>query len=333
MLEDYWYIVLPSRKLKNKPIAVTLFDKPYVIFKSHGNIVALEDRCAHRHAPLSKGKICDGHIQCPYHGWQYDHTGTLKHIPSLGKPTQTLKIKSFPAIDDGSYIWICPSGNPSHPKPLPFLCLQEKGYSTFRLQNRFSAPVDHCLENFLDCPHATHVHDFWFRTHANQSTKATVRTLHDGAEVEYFKEPREKSIVWWMLSNAKSSMRHTDRFIAPATSRVEYQFSDQRHYIITSHCTPVTNQHTEVYTTITFKFGAIAWIIRPFFHLLSNLIIKQDVDILAQQAKTISQFPESNFMSTEADLLYPHIYAFRNAIIHNQPLPQPTPAKEVEIIL
>lgn len=333
MLEDYWYVALPSRKLKSKPVSITLFAKPYVIFKSQGKVFALEDRCAHRHAPLSKGKICDGHIECPYHGWQYDHTGSLKYIPSVGKPKQSLKIKSFPTIDDGAYIWICPSGTPRQEAPLPFLCLNEKGYSTFRLQNRFAAPVEHCLENFLDCPHAAHVHNFWFRTPAKQSVKAIVRTFEDGAEVEYFQEPRKKSIVWWMLSDTKSSMRHTDRFIAPATSRVEYIFDDHRHYIITSHCSPISNQLTEVYTTITFKLSKIAFLIKPLFHALSKIIIKQDVKMIAQQAITMSQFSESHFMSTEADLMYPHICSFRKAIIDNLPLPTSTNPKEVDIIL
>lgn len=333
MLEDYWYIALSSSQLKHKPISVTMFDEPIVLFRSQNKVTALEDRCAHRHAPLSKGKICQGKISCPYHGWQYDESGKLAYIPSLGVPKGRLQIKSYPTKEYGGYIWICPSGKPSQEAPKPFIHLNDKGYATFRMQNTFDASVEQCLENFLDCPHAMHVHDFWFRTRSNEKTTVRVSSLVDGAKVEYFKEPRKKSLVWWLLSNSKATMKHTDRFIAPATSRVEYIFSDNRHYIITSHCTPINNIKTEVYTTISFRFGHIACLIKPFFHMLSKIIIKQDVEILNHQANTIKMFPESNFKSTESDLLYPYILSFRDAIAFNKPHPQPDNTKELSIIL
>ena len=41
-----------------------------------GKVAALEDRCAHRFAPLSMGKIVGGdRVQCPYHGLEYDTSG------------------------------------------------------------------------------------------------------------------------------------------------------------------------------------------------------------------------------------------------------------------
>ncbi len=39
-----------------------------------GNPAALEDRCCHRTAKLSKGWCRNGNIVCGYHGWEYDVT-------------------------------------------------------------------------------------------------------------------------------------------------------------------------------------------------------------------------------------------------------------------
>jgi hypothetical protein len=50
-------------------------------------------------------------------------------------------------------------------------------------------------------------------------------------------------------------IQHTDRYIASATTGVDYIFSNQRHYIITPSCTPITENETEVYTVITFQAG------------------------------------------------------------------------------
>ena len=35
-------------------------------------VAALEDRCAHRAAPLSRGSLVDDQVVCPYHGFTYD---------------------------------------------------------------------------------------------------------------------------------------------------------------------------------------------------------------------------------------------------------------------
>ena len=41
------------------------------VFKHRGAISAVTDVCAHQGGPLGEGKIIDGCITCPWHGWQY----------------------------------------------------------------------------------------------------------------------------------------------------------------------------------------------------------------------------------------------------------------------
>ena len=80
----YWQIACRSRDLRRSPRAVTIGDRPLVLFRdAQGDAVALEDRCAHRNAPLSIGRVCKGRLQCRYHGWEYDSEGRAAHIPAL----------------------------------------------------------------------------------------------------------------------------------------------------------------------------------------------------------------------------------------------------------
>ena len=54
--------------------------------QGNGEVAALEDRCAHRFAPLSMGEVIGGNrIQCPYHGLEYDKTGECVHNPHGNK--------------------------------------------------------------------------------------------------------------------------------------------------------------------------------------------------------------------------------------------------------
>lgn len=315
-LHNYWYIAATERDVRRKPQCLTLFDRHYVVFHAgNGRFAAMEDRCPHRNAPLSAGKVCNGQIRCPYHGWQFAADGRLARIPALdGQALPAIRIPTVHCTAQDGYVWLCP-GNPATPAPLPFPHLNEAGWTSFRMRTRFAAPVAQCLENFLDCPHAVYVHDSWFRSATGKPVRATLRHLADGAEVEYENEPREQSWVWRLLQNSGTEMRHTDRFIAPATSRVDYRFSDRKHYIITSSCTPISENETEVHTVISFRYGRLGPLVRLVFEPLSHLIIGQDVDIMQRQRDNIRRFGgRERFYTSEADLLLPAIQAWRQAL-------------------
>ena len=201
------------------------------------------------------------------------------------------------------------------------------------MYNRFNAPIESCLENFLDCPHATFVHRSWFRSPSNRPVRCNVRALDDGAQAEYFDEPREKSLVWSLLSPSGSDMRHTDRFIAPSTTRVDYVFSPYKHYTITSSCTPVTDELTDVHTVITFRYKIWGPLIRLVFEPLARRIIAQDVETLKLQHRNLSRYDDRAFRVIEQDVLMPHIRRWRRLLeAGERPVDQSEPY-DVQIVI
>ena len=53
-----------------------LLGTQYVVFRDgDGQAHVLNDTCVHRGGSLSKGKVVDGCIECPYHGWQFAGDG------------------------------------------------------------------------------------------------------------------------------------------------------------------------------------------------------------------------------------------------------------------
>ena len=335
LLHNYWYIAARERDVRRRPQSVTLFGQPYVVFATgHDQYGALQDRCPHRNAPLSAGKVCQGQIQCPYHGWRFDHHGALADIPALaGQTLPNICVPSAHCVAQDGYVWLC-VGTPASAAPLPFPHLNEPGWHHFRLRTRFAAPVAQCLENFLDCPHAVYVHNRWFRAPTGKPVQVRLRHLDDGAQIEYQNEPREHSWVWRLLQNSATEMTHTDRFIAPATSRVDYRFSDRKHYIITSSCTPCDDNDTEVHTVISFKFGHIGALVRLVFEPLSRIIIRQDVAIMQKQRDNIRRFGgRERFYHSQADVLMPAIQAWRQALDGGTPPPTPGLVDERELRL
>ena len=321
MLENYWHIACLKKHVKRKPKKATLFSKHLVVFLNDvGEPCILEDRCAHRNMPLHCGKVIQGQLQCPYHGWKYNAKGDITSIPATIDDKKNIKasIPSYLCLEQDGYIWVCLSGKPAQKKPPKFEFLNHSGWTTFRMQTQFNATVENCLENFLDVPHAAFVHKFWFRAPDPKTVRAVVTELPDGAVAEYFSESRKKSIVFGFLSNAKTALKHTDRFIAPSMSKVDYKFSDNRHYIITSFCSQQNDNITNVFTVITFKYGVFSPFIRCLFEPISRLIIKQDVKALAKQQDNIDRFDKEQFTWIPQDLLRPAISRWRNNIKDNK---------------
>jgi len=327
-LKDNWYIAAEARELKRKPIGLELYGERLVLFRDEkGNPAALEDRCAHRNLELSQGRTIDGCIECQYHGWRYDGAGALRVVPSLGKNAclPNHRVRSFPAVEQNGFIWVFLGAAVPQALPFHFPHYGEDSWTTFRMKTRFEASVEACLENFLDCPHTVFVHKGWFRSHDTRELAAVVQGKSNSVEARFRGEPISKSVVSRLFFPKGRELKHTDRFEMPNISRVDYDFGPDRHFIITSQCTPIAEFETEVYTVMTFRFGRIGALVRLLFEPLSRHIIQQDVDVLRAQTLQIRRFEGPRFSHVETDLLGLKIVALRRCAERNE-----LPGKEEE---
>ena len=255
---------------------------------------------------LSSGRVVAGGIECPYHGWTYDGEGVCTAIPALSELPR-VAIRSYRTAESDGFVWIyAGDGEPAEP-PFRFPHCAEKGWSTFRMATRFQASAFACLENFLDVPHTAYVHSGWFRSRTSHDVRAVVHREADGSFVEFDEVAERQSVVARLLFPRSGQLKHTDRFLMPSTSRVDYAFGPDRHFIITSQCTPVTEQQTDVYTVVTFRFGVVAPLVRLYFEPLSRRILRQDVQILGELTRQVERFGGTSLRFVSSDLLGPEI--------------------------
>ena len=120
----HWYPVIWARDLVlQEPTKVTVFDVDYVVAKlSDTEVICMEDRCPHKAAALSEGRVTStGYFQCAYHGWSFNGTtGTCVEIPQLVQSDGTMPAQSLtprtcgtaiPAQIHQEMVWIFPGGN------------------------------------------------------------------------------------------------------------------------------------------------------------------------------------------------------------------------------
>jgi len=112
---------------------------------------------------------------------------------------------------------------------------------------------------------------------------------------------------------------------------VDYDFGPDRHFIITSQCTPISEYETEVYTMITFRFGAIGALVRLVLEPVCRKIIRQDVDVLKAQTEQLKRFGGARFAHIETDLLGLQIRSLRHRAEQEQPPREEEQLREITI--
>jgi vanillate O-demethylase monooxygenase subunit len=82
-----WHVVAMSAEVGSEPLGVQLLGREWVLARVDGDLVAFLDRCPHRFAPLSAGRVVGGALQCPYHGWEFGRDGKARCTPSQSSAT------------------------------------------------------------------------------------------------------------------------------------------------------------------------------------------------------------------------------------------------------
>jgi len=163
MIPKQWYVVMDSTQVRDKPVGVVRMGEKLVFWRdSSGKVNCLRDKCAHRGVQLSKGKVIGDHIQCPFHGLEYDSSGRVTVIPADGKNTPVpdrFQVLSYPAYEEHSFIWIWWGEKPPRKlQPPRFFTDIDDSLSYSRTYDHWNAHYSRVIENQLDAAHLPFVH-------------------------------------------------------------------------------------------------------------------------------------------------------------------------------
>lgn len=308
-LPQFWYVACRSSELKDQPLARTICDTPIVLFRDGENKAsALLDRCAHRNVPLSLGFCENGNLVCKYHGWIYDGAGIVQRVPALsgvqtGKARRTA---SFPVIEQQGFVWVCVAEG--EPKGKPFLLphLDDRNYSHVHYEAPMQATLHATLENILDVPHTAFLHRGLFRGGRQNTITAVVRRSPDRVEAEYIGEPRPEGWIGRILAPGGGTVTHFDRFILPSVAQVEYRLGEN-HLVVNNLLTPVSDFETMLYAVVVYHLRVPHMVVQSALVPLAKKVVAQDAEILKAQSEAVKRFGGEQYVSTDVDLLGPHI--------------------------
>jgi phenylpropionate dioxygenase-like ring-hydroxylating dioxygenase large terminal subunit len=158
---DRWYVAGFAWEFQDKPVARTLLGHPVVLFRAGGVVSALEDRCCHRHLPLSCGHIEGAAIRCGYHGLLFAPDGRCIEIPGQSQIPKMACVRAYPLQERNQIVWIwmgsAPESQPMGEAPAhPWH--DDPGYQFKGDVYHYKAPWQLIHDNLLDLSHLGYVH-------------------------------------------------------------------------------------------------------------------------------------------------------------------------------
>ncbi|MFN3429186.1 MAG: Rieske 2Fe-2S domain-containing protein [Candidatus Sericytochromatia bacterium] len=321
-MRNHWYIACEATELKAKPLSRKILGEPIVLFRDgEGKASALVDRCPHRNVQLSGGKVVEGKLQCPYHGWEFDRSGCAVYIPSLTegeKIPSTACTRTYSLLEQDGYVWVwVGDAEPGEKKPFSLPHLNEAGWANMRIKTTIPNAVDNVIENFIDCPHTGYVHGGLFRQPASHMAKTRVQAVEDGVIIDIEEENQADSLLGRLLVQKGSQVTHRDRFYLPSIVQVAYGFGPERQITGFQICTPVEDFVTEVYVYVTWKLGVLTHLIRPFVPHVGKTVLMQDMGVLVNQGEMVKRYGRQ-YTSAPADTANLWIQACRARAMSGQ---------------
>lgn len=161
-IRNAWYVAALPSELDDGLLARTILGEPLVLYREpDGKAAALLDICPHRFAPLSMGVIKDGHVQCPYHGLEFNGSGRCVLNPhGNGARPASLDVRSFPLVEQDDLIWIW-TGDPARADPaaIPdYGCRIAANRRTIGGRAEIDCNYRLLVDNLMDLGHAQYVH-------------------------------------------------------------------------------------------------------------------------------------------------------------------------------
>ncbi|OWM69273.1 hypothetical protein CDL15_Pgr025460 [Punica granatum] len=324
-----WYPVMPVCDLdKRRPHAKRVLGIDVVVWWDRNEAAwkVMDDRCSHRLAPLSEGRIDQwGRLQCVYHGWCFDGSGDCKLIPQAprdGPPVHTFKqacVAVYPSTVQHDIVWFWPNSDPQYKdiitkkKPPSIKELEDPSFTKAMGNRDIPYGYEVLIENLMDPAHVPYAHHEKVDREGGRPLELSIKKL----DINGFVAKQE-----WGTSRFLPPCifyANSDPFIDPgngSASSAEMQkapsspLGPNRKLALIFICIPVSPGKSRLIWVFPRNFGV--WMDRVvprwIFHIGQNLILDSDLYLLHVEEHKIMEVGSSNwqkacFVPTKSDAL------------------------------
>jgi vanillate O-demethylase monooxygenase subunit len=342
-LRNCWYVAAWDHELiDGKLLRRTLLEEPVLLYRGEsGKLVALNDRCPHRGALLSEGRLEGDAVRCMYHGIKYDSTGKCVQIPGQEMIPPKLRVRSYPIVERGHLVWIW-MGDPARADPaqiVDFPYLSDPRWKGLPGYLHYDANYLLIVDNLSDFAHLAFVHTKTLggsEEYAYVTKPAAVEKHERGFRVERWHmnsdpPPFHRKVI--KNRSDKVDRRNIANMYVPGIFYMETMFAPAgngadkgnltgaKQYRNCQYMTPETRRTTHFFWAYLNDFEAEDTTISR--SLLDSLIegFMEDKAIIERQQKTLDDDPNFQMLAIIADAPLAHFRRVLGKLIEAEQAP------------
>ncbi len=251
LLRRFWYPVMPLGLLKDGPRPFRLLGQDLVLWlDGQGQPAAMDDRCCHRTARLSKGFYTEGRLACGYHGWEFAADGRVMRVPQRPVDRQgatNMRVPSYRAAARYGHVWVALED------PLFDIPDFEEEAEGFRRVDEFYETWNcaglRVMENSFDNAHFAFVHRASFGDQGHpEPAKLEIEPHPDGFLMITEVPVRNPEIQKKVLNmDSDTTVRHMrGRWYAPFLRKLRIRYPNGLSHSIVTGATPIDDRSCQI---------------------------------------------------------------------------------------
>lgn len=306
-----WHPVAFASAVRARPVAAMLMGRRLVVAGDREGSFVLDDRCPHRGAPLSLGRLEEGAVACPYHGWRFGRGGKCLQVP--GSPLPGASARALPCIEKAGLVWTSLADSPG---PFPRLpdSFEDESLDRFWWPLRASAAsLLDAIENHLDPAHPHHIHPWMVRSpRRRRPVQVSVRSGPWGAEAVYLEESTPAGLMPRLLEGKR--VRSIGRLYPPTVAEVAFEGERDLKLSVAVVFGPENEGLTRPWAHFATARGlAPAWLKRIVLKALHFPVLSQDRRILRLQHEW-RQGRAPDYATGPLDVIGPTLWRLANGL-------------------
>ncbi|KAD7478028.1 hypothetical protein E3N88_01164 [Mikania micrantha] len=297
----HWYALMPVCDLdKRAPLGKKVLGLDVVVWwdRNQNDWKVFDDRCPHRLAPLSEGRIDQkGRLQCVYHGWCFGGSGDCMFIPQAphdGPPVHSFSkacVDVYPSTVQNGIVWFWPSTDPQYKdiitkKKPPYIPELDDPSFAFQMFNRdIPYGFEVLIENLMD------------PSHLDREGGSPLDVDIQSMDKNGFTTVQQPDRIW--------------KFVSPGLFQgiiTIKESPDNTQDILIFFCIPVSPGNCRLISVFprNFRLWMDPFVTRWMHHIMQNLVIDSDFYLLRIQEEKLIKAGPSNwqkvcFVPTKAD--------------------------------
>ncbi len=306
MLKNQWYAICESHEITQQVQTLKRLNQNFVLYRTENHqVVCFDDICIHRGASLGHGKLQDGCLVCPFHGFEFNSHGECTKIPANGQQSKIpkrFKLKQYQIYEIDNFIFIYYGDTTEEQQAPEYFTDLLTGFSYGSKCHHWDTHYSRAIENQLDIIHVPFVHP--------KTIGRSQKTLVNGPVVKW----NNNTMTFYVLNEhdegqktlkpaameeqLKSDAYHL-KFIMP--NLWQNYISDDVRIMIAF--VPVDDDDTLIYLRFYQKFltvPVIKTIVNRLAMIFNNRILNEDYAIIRHELPRVSY--ETREMLIQGDL-------------------------------